>query len=100
MSSKFSNFSFSELFQTDSFNPEVSIDERKSNKSLLNITNNSSNISRYEGQKSMQKSRETDVVSKLYFLFNIRQANLEGLQRVDEKIKDWMAFKPIKSNKK
>lgn len=48
----------------------------------------------------MQKSRETDVVSKLYFLINFRQANLEGLQRVDEKIKDWMAFKPIKSNKK
>ena len=68
MSSKFSNFSFSELFQTDSFNPEASIDEHKTNKSLLNITNNSSNISRYEEQKSMQKSREMDVVSRLYFL--------------------------------
>jgi hypothetical protein len=101
MSSKFSNFSFSELFQTDSFNPEASIGDNKQNKSLMNITNNTSNISRYEEQKSMQKSREMDIVFRLYlFLCNFRQANLEGLQNVDKKIKDWMAFKPIKNNKK
>lgn len=71
MSSKFSNFSFSELFQTDSFNPEASIEDNKQNKSLMNITSNTSNISRYEEQKSMQKSREMDIVFRLYLFWVI-----------------------------